>query len=102
LSEESFIGYLNEPDIHDATVQQVIQGDRQISVVVKTSKGLLFRFEFSDVRSVKMNHPEGMVLYSLSEMKEPSPYRRFVFTNWDEQDDASLEVVAREMTSAEQ
>jgi len=37
LSEESFMGYLNEPDIHDATVQQVIQGEVSSSKLTKGS-----------------------------------------------------------------
>ena len=34
------------------------------------------------------------MLYSLNEMSYPPPLRRFVFVNWEEEDSATLEVVA--------
>jgi hypothetical protein len=41
-----------------------------------------------------------MMVYALTEMPATPPLRRFVFVNWDEEDDASLEVVARDLTEA--
>lgn len=37
-----------------------------------------------------------MVLYSISAMEKQPPFRKFVFVNWDEEDDASLEIIARD------
>ena len=41
------------------------------------------------------------MLYALIERRETPPGRRFVFGNWDEEDDAFLEVVANEISSHE-
>jgi len=37
-----------------------------------------------------------MILYSISEMEEQPPFRKFVFVNYDEEDDSSLEIVAQD------
>ncbi len=34
------------------------------------------------------------MLYALSEMRAPAPLRRFAFANWDDDDDAILEIDA--------
>jgi len=39
-----------------------------------------------------------MTIYALAEVKAEAPLRRFVFSNWDEDDDALLEVVARDFS----
>jgi hypothetical protein len=36
-----------------------------------------------------------MMLYSLSEIAAPQPFRRFVFVNWDEDSKNTLELVAQ-------
>jgi hypothetical protein len=35
-----------------------------------------------------------MILYSVSELSAEPPHRRFVFVNWNEDDDAALEIDA--------
>jgi hypothetical protein len=50
---------------------------------------------FRGVESVNAERPEGMVAYALTEWDAPAPLRRFVFANWNEDDDATLEVTAR-------
>ena len=42
------------------------------------------------------NRPERMMLYIINEVKKQFPYRKFIFTNWDERDDASLEIIAED------
>jgi hypothetical protein len=37
-----------------------------------------------------------MMIYALSEMSGSPPYRWFIFTNSDNEDEASLEIEARE------
>jgi len=37
-----------------------------------------------------------MTLYALSEMDYEAPQRHFLFVNWDDEDDAQLEVIARD------
>jgi|SRR5712692_8414235 len=101
MSDDSFVNYLTSCDVHDGTVRRVAREDDRLRVTVECADGRFLILEFGGLRSVKMNRAVGMVLYSLSEMKESQPYRRFVFTNWDEQADACLEVVALEMTCDE-
>jgi hypothetical protein len=70
-------------------------------VAIQGASGRRFTVEFRGVQSVRSHRAEGLPLYSLSEMKAPAPWRRFVFTNWDEEDDAALEVIAREVRTLE-
>ena len=37
--------------------------------------------------------PENMLLYALAEFRDAGGRIRFVFSNWDEDDDATLEIV---------
>jgi hypothetical protein len=101
MENDSFVRYLDDPDVHDAVIERVIEQDTSLIVHIKAPDGRRFVFAFNGVRSVKKNRVGGMVLYSLSEIEESPPYRRFVFTNWDEEDEAHLEVIAREITSTE-
>jgi hypothetical protein len=99
--EGSFIAYRGARDIHDGTVEHA--GDLA-RVVVKALNGRMFEVEFSGVESATRIRAEGMMLYSLSEMEEKrSPLRRFVFTNWEEEeeDDAELMVLARDFSCRE-
>jgi hypothetical protein len=101
LNDESFVAYLNSEDVHDGTVCGVNEYGDHLDVLVKRVDGRLVRFVFTNVQSVRMNRAEGMVLYSLTEVQETPPYRRFCFTNWNEEDDAHLEVVAQEINTPE-
>lgn len=38
------------------------------------------------------------MIYALSEMQGEAPYRYFIFTNWEEDDQATLEVEAMELS----
>ncbi len=101
MNNDSFVQYWNSDDVHDGRVRQVaVEGDR-VLVSVETNEGRLVIFEFAGVQQDKQNRPEGMLLYSLSEMEETAPLRRFVFANWDEEDDARLEIIALEVNSRE-
>jgi hypothetical protein len=66
-------------------------------VIVRGGSGSQFELGFSAVASLAQHRAEGMVLYAVVEMKADPPLRRFVFTNWDDGDDARLELVAREI-----
>jgi len=79
VSEEKFIGYIQEPDLHDR----------------------LFAIRFSRVRSANIKNVDGMRLYALSEMQATPPLRKFVFADWEEESDRYCEVVAREIMSTE-
>ena len=92
-----FIGYIGSPEIHDGSVLGVEHDGDWTRVVIRSEKGYQFALEFLGVESVESNQPEGMIVYALCEMKADAPLRSFVFTNWDEDDDASLEILAREI-----
>jgi len=97
MSSPDFVGYINDPDIHDGVILKVQQRETKVRVLVRSYESQLYAFEFDLVQSVKSVEPEGMMLYSLTEMPAPPPFRRFVFTNWDEDGKGMLEVVAQEI-----
>jgi hypothetical protein len=88
-----FIGYVGDPEIHDGVITEFDHIGTKALVVVKAGSGRMLRIEFEGVKSIKSNKPEGMILYSLSEMKHPE-HRHFIFTNWDEKNDSFLEIIA--------
>jgi hypothetical protein len=98
---EEFIAYRGDPDLHDGVVSAVQHDDDVARVVVETSSGRRLEVAFAGVESLVQDNAVGMKLYSLSEMKAPSPLRCFVCTNWDEEADAQLEVVARDVACTE-
>ena len=55
-------------------------------VVVKGYSGREHVVMFDGVDEIEMREPEGMLLYSLSEMRAKPPLRRFVFANNNEED----------------
>jgi hypothetical protein len=97
VSESSFVRYIGDPDIHDGAIIDVQHEGDTSRVAIRAASGRRFTVEFQGVSSVRSNRAEGMLLYSLSEMKAPAPGRRFVFSNWDHEDDAALEIVARDI-----
>jgi hypothetical protein len=70
-------------------------------VVVETESGRTLEIRFSGFHSLTQHRAEEMTLYSLTELEAPAPLRRFVFTNWDEEDGARLEVLARDFDCRE-
>jgi hypothetical protein len=65
-----------------------------VRVEVAGASGRRYELVFMGVESLAAQQAEGMRVYALSEMRENPPVRRFVFANWDEEDDAALEVQA--------
>lgn len=89
-----FLRYVGSANVHDATVERVIRRADEVDVIIQTSAGRV-TFEFHGIKALKSHRAEGMLLYSISEMSEEPPYRRFCFVNSDENDSAELEVVAQ-------
>jgi len=88
MSEQTFIGYIQEPDVHDGVIIRAryksgflrsLFDKRVVLVVVLTYDERLFVIEFGRVRSASITNVEGMRLYSLSEMYATPPFRKFVF-----------------------
>ena len=93
---DDFVGYIGDPDIHDGHIRAIEPSGSKLSVTIEAHKGRRFVVEFNDVLWVKSHCPEDMMLYALAEWKGEGNVRRFVFANWDEGDDAFLEVDAKD------
>ena len=91
------MSYVGGPDLHDGTVATVSRDGADVRVEVVGSSGRRYEVRFLGVESVRMHRAEGMRIYAVSEMRAQPPYRRFVFSNWDEEDDATIEVLATEL-----
>lgn len=97
-----FIGYVGPPELHDGSIVQVQESSEGVKVSVQGDDGKPFVVAFSGVRSTSSNRPEGMILYGLAEMKEEGPCRKFIFLNWDEKDEAKLEIIATDFAVVRQ
>ena len=89
-----FVAYVGPSSLHDGQVREVVQSEDKVTVHVEGGTGQHIRLMFSGVSELKAIEPVGMVLYALCEMSAELPMRRFVFSNWSEDDPARLEVVA--------
>lgn len=110
MSDQTFIGYIQEPNIHDGVIVEAryksgllrsIFDKRVVVVVVLTYDQRLFVIEFRRVRSASITNVKGMRLYSLTEMNATPPFRRFLFVDSEEKSNRHCEVVAREISSVE-
>jgi hypothetical protein len=97
MRSSDFVGYIGPADIHDGTILKVQHNGPMLRVLVKSNDGQLYTIEFDLVQSVTSVEPEGMTLYSLTEMTGTMPFRRFVFANWDEEGKGMLDVVAQQI-----
>ena len=89
------IGYVGDSNIHDGVITKVEHSGKKALVTIESEEGHIILVQFDGVKSVKSNNPEGMKLYSLSEIKHPDN-RLFVFTNWKDEDNAFLEIIAED------
>jgi hypothetical protein len=95
---DEFVAYVDDSDLHDGTVVAVSHDGTELRVEAVGGSGQRYEVFFIGVESVMQRRAEGMRLYALSEMRSKPPLRRFVFSNWDEEDDAALEVHAKDLT----
>src|SRR5262245_34336061 len=98
MGENEFLGYVGDPDIHDGRILSVQQTGDQARVTIEAITGRRFSLVFRGVESLNAHQAEGMVLYALNETKAAGSLRRFVFSNWDDEDDAYLEMNANEVS----
>jgi hypothetical protein len=96
-----FVAHRGDRDLHDGVVDSVDRSDEQVVVVVRAQDGRVLVVEFSGVESLDQHRAVGMTLYALSEFEQAGEHRLFVFTNWDDEDDARLELLARDFTCVE-
>jgi hypothetical protein len=81
-------------DFHDGRIIDVRPNADVIRVRVRGASKRIYLAEFPGGKIVRLKRPEEMLLYSLSEMRGNAPQRLFAFVNWDEEDDAELEIEA--------
>ena len=98
MKEKTFIKYIGDYRVHDGVVQDISQKDGTAIVVIRSIEQEDVIIEFHRVKEIRDIQSKGMMLYSLSEMSGEEPYRHFIFTNWDERSNASLEVIAMDIT----
>jgi hypothetical protein len=96
MENNDFIGYVGEADLHDACISSMCYTGEQADVILRAHNGRQVKVTFTGVNRVVSTQPLGMMIYALNEMRADPPYRRFVFTNWDEEETATLEIEARD------
>jgi len=84
MKSPDFVGHVGLPDFHDGVVLRVSLEGKTAEVVVQGYSGRGHVVLFEGVQAVEMYQPEGMLLYSLSEMRASPPLRKFVFANNEE------------------
>lgn len=97
MNDRRFVGYIGAPDFHDGKLIRVARNADSVQVLIRGFSGREYTVTFSGVESVTMSSPEGMVLYSLSELAAPDGRRCFVFANSEEASEASLEICSTDI-----
>jgi hypothetical protein len=85
--------YVGPADLHDARIVSVDRDRDSLIVNIRSNEGRAFGVRFHGVRETRARDCEGMMLYALVERGAETP-RQYVFSNWDEDDSASLEITA--------
>ena len=96
MDDSRFVAYVGPPELHDGSVLGLTQQGDTVTVLVQGDTGCRFVVEFQGVAAIQAVDPEEMKLYALVEMTAPSPLRRFVFANWEDDDRSTLELLALE------
>ncbi|UKS29630.1 hypothetical protein LOZ80_12115 [Paenibacillus sp. HWE-109] len=95
--KDQFLGYLGDYRVHDSKIEGIFWENTILIVTLRSCEGEVVVVKFYGVQTINSNRPIGMMLYSVSEMKENEPFRKFLFVNWDEEDNASFEIVAEQI-----
>jgi len=102
MSDASFVAYVGDSDFHDGSILAVEHQYDVLRVRLRGASGKVYVVTFNGVLAVRKNRPEGMLLYSLSEQRGNPPLRRFVFANWDNDNNSSLEIDATDFSVIEE
>lgn len=89
-----FIEHIGDYRIHDARILCFKRNDQCVEVSLKSIDDEPFIVNFYGVKEINSYKCEKMIIYSIAEFREENDTRRFVFVNWDEEDDSKLEIVA--------
>ena len=92
------VRYVGPDVLHDGHLVSVEQSGDTATVRVRTHGGETLALEFSGVQSLTAVRPEGMLLYGLAELETEGEgaLHQFMFANWEEWDNAGLEISARD------
>jgi len=90
------VRYVGPEGLHDGHLVSVERSGDTATVFVRTHEGETLALEFSGVQALTAVRPEGMLLYGLAEFDAEGPLRQFMFANWEEWDDAGVEITARD------
>ena len=96
MDKDEFIEYIGDYRVHESRIKAIKSAGDTIEISLKSQDGEIIIVKFLGVKSVNANRAEGMILYAIAEVKEQYPLRKFVFINWDEEDEASLEIIAHD------
>jgi hypothetical protein len=90
-----WVAYTGDPDLQDGHILSVNWRTETFEVEVEGgSRTQVLTFVFHHVTDVGTDHPVGMRLAGLSEVRSAEGERGFIFLNWDDGDDRALEVWA--------
>lgn len=94
-----WVSYTGDPDIQDGRILSINWRLETFEVEVEGgSKTQLLTIVFHHVVEVGAEHPIGMQVAGLSEVRSNEGSRGFIFLNWDDGDDRALEVWAGAFT----
>ena len=93
---DGHIAYVGPPALHDGHLLAVARAGDRVTVRVRGADGREIALEFTGVTALSSVRPEGMLLYGLAELRGEGAARQFFFANWEEWDDAGLEITARD------
>jgi hypothetical protein len=95
MKKNDFLAYVGDAEIHDASILSVAHSGDQVDVILKSVTGRVLKIVFTGAKEVISREPVGMVVYSLTEVQWDPPFRKFVFTNANEDNHAILEIEAQ-------
>lgn len=96
MKNGEFIQYIGNYRVHDGVIKKIVQENDKVKVIMESMDKEEISIEFYSVKSIESFNAEGMMLYSISEMKTCDPFREFYFVNWDEEREEYLEIIAKE------
>ncbi|MFB0842074.1 hypothetical protein [Paenibacillus oleatilyticus] len=100
MEESDFISYVGDYRVHDSTIVKIQDNGQELVITLHGIEGENLTLYLRDVLTINMHEAGGMMLYAISEYKYPAPYRKFIFANWKDNDDAFLEVIAKDLVLA--
>ncbi len=96
-AKDQFLGYIGDYRVHDSKIEGIVLENTLLTVTLRSYEGEAIAVKFYGVQTMNFIRPIGMMLYSISEMNENAPFRKFHFANWEDDDNASLEIVAEQV-----